>query len=191
MHYINSLSATYLRNRIIGALRSSADPAAQQAATHIAQEFVFTNPTLQKLAVAVVQLVHPERALNVHVSSEAQIMDFVEKYSADLPSPKAQTDHVSGEGVVVLLTGSTGNLGSHILAGLLQSPGVKAVYAVDRGSASAERLNASFLDRGLPVDLLRSAKLNTCGGDLSQPDLGLDAKTVEQVSFSLVLFLLS
>ncbi|TCD64926.1 putative PKS/NRPS-like protein biosynthetic cluster [Steccherinum ochraceum] len=175
----DSLSATFLRNRIIGALRSSSDSAAQQAASRVPQEFVFTNPTLQKLAVAVVQLIHPERALNGHVSGPAQIMDFVERYSADLPTPKVRAD-----GAVVLLTGSTGNLGSHILAALLQSSDVKAVYTLDRGIASEQRLKASFFDRGLSVDLLQSDRLTTCSGDLSQTDLGLNAQVLEEIRHS-------
>ena len=74
----SSLYATFLRNRIIGALR--ADPGTQGAAHHVSQNFVFEHPTLQDLAIAISILV----GADVHEgakSLEDAIRAMIEKYS--------------------------------------------------------------------------------------------------------------
>ncbi|TCD65529.1 putative PKS/NRPS-like protein biosynthetic cluster [Steccherinum ochraceum] len=178
----DSLSATYLRNRIIGALRTSSNSAAREAATRVPQNFVFEHPTLQHLAIALVLLIDPEGAQRFQ-SSEELMESFIEKYTADLPIfTKGQTD--ASNGTVVLLTGSTGNLGSHILAALLQSSDIKAVYTLDRGTGVMERLKASFQDRGLSVGLLESKKLGAYSADLAKSDLGLDQDVFTKIQQS-------
>ena len=179
-----SLSATYLRNRIIGALRSSRNTSAQAAANHIPQEFVFSHPTLQKLAIAVVRLIDPKNTVAEPVSPSQEIEEMIAKYSANLPTFR-QGEKFSGE-YAVLLTGSTGSLGSHILTNLLQNPKVGRVFTLDRASNPRERLAESFNLRGLPVDELKSDKLTCLVRDLSKPGLGLDAPTLQNVSYYIV-----
>lgn len=130
---------------------------------------------------------HPGQVAQTPKAPKAQIVDFVEKYSAGLPKVAALKATGASTAVAVLLTGSTGNLGSHILASLLQSSDVATVYTVDRGSSPLERLKSSFEDRGLSVSLLQSKKLVALGGDLSKSDLGLEKKVLEQVSTTLFL----
>ncbi|KAH8102700.1 hypothetical protein BXZ70DRAFT_929500 [Cristinia sonorae] len=182
----DSLNATFLRNRIIGALRSSQDAAARDAAIKVPQEFIFTHSTLQQLAVAVVHLIDPTKVPEQPKSPQDQILDYVQKYSSDLPDFRGLKAREDGAGVVVLLTGSTGSLGSHILAALLADDKVSKVFTVDRGSESTvgERLRKSFEDRGLPVDLLKSEKLVATIGDLSKADLGLQEDTLNDVRTS-------
>lgn len=86
------------------------------------------------------------------------------------------------DAAVVLLTGSTGNLGSHILASLLLCPWVSKVFTLDRGTSPREKLKASFKDRGLVLDLLQSEKLVTLTGDLTKSNLRLDIQVLQQVN---------
>ncbi|GJE99114.1 hypothetical protein PsYK624_153600 [Phanerochaete sordida] len=55
--HTHSLYATYLRNRIVGALRASPDGGVQQASFAISQNFIFEHPTLDELAHALSGLV--------------------------------------------------------------------------------------------------------------------------------------
>ncbi|KAF9047970.1 hypothetical protein BDP27DRAFT_1434385 [Rhodocollybia butyracea] len=83
---------------------------------------------------------------------------------------------------VVLVTGTTGGLGSYLLAELLQDPSVSLVYALNRPSSSAtilERQTAAFQDRKLDVTLLDSNKLVFIEGDTSKTDLDLPASVYQ------------
>ncbi|THH28493.1 hypothetical protein EUX98_g5705 [Antrodiella citrinella] len=182
----DSLSATFLRNRIIGTLRSSSDANVRDAATRISQEFVFLHTTLQRLAAAVVHLVYPQKVSEEPMSSKDEILDLIAKYSADMPRFKEQGLPIKSEGAVVFLTGSTGSLGSHILAALLASPKVKKVFTLDRpGNSSVEaRLQFAFESRGLPGELLQSEKLVALVGILSQHSLGLNDDNLPEIRSS-------
>ncbi|EPQ57834.1 acetyl-CoA synthetase-like protein [Gloeophyllum trabeum ATCC 11539] len=170
----DSLSATFLRNRIIGALRKSAEPGAKQALAGVTQNIVYTTPTIVQLAGAVAALLRPE-SVNGKASPTDAIETMVEKYSAQFPKP-VSPESPPGDGAVVLLTGSTGSLGSYILAALLGDDRVKRVYAFNRLSATSptvDRQKAAFVNRGLSGDLLTSSKVVFVDGDASVPDLGL------------------
>ncbi|KAH8102928.1 hypothetical protein BXZ70DRAFT_927267 [Cristinia sonorae] len=178
----DSLSVTFLRNRIINALRSSVEPSIQKAASRIPHEIVFTHPTLEKLAFAVVQAVgRTEQAVErapKDVVEEINLM--IDKYSAGMPEFTFKGEAAT-HSPVVLLTGSTGSLGTHILVSLLSDPRIQKIYTLDRGTDPIVRLESSFKSRGLPVDLLQSPKLVTLAGDLSKPGLGLEPKYLEEV----------
>jgi len=78
---------------------------------------------------------------------------------------------------VVLLTGSTGGLGSYLLASLLSHEDVAIVYAFNRPSKSGtikQRQRAAFEDRGLDISALDSEMLIYIEGDAALPNLSLD-----------------
>lgn len=84
--------------------------------------------------------------------------------------------------IVVILTGSTGSLGSYILASLLVDPRVLKVYAFNRASsASSNRQLASFEDRGLPTDLLKGSKYIPVTGDFNAERFGLNEDVFTEV----------
>ncbi|KAI5884830.1 NAD(P)-binding protein [Schizophyllum commune H4-8] len=76
--------------------------------------------------------------------------------------------------VAVLLTGSTGNLGTYLLLELLGDPRVNRVYTLDRAGKAAviERQLASFADKGLDPIILASSKLVVLEGDAYAENLG-------------------
>jgi hypothetical protein len=118
---------------------------------------------------------------------------MIEKYSAgflklDSDSMERPTKRARLHGGrVVLLTGSTGTLGSYILADLLGRPEVSTVYLLNRFSAapgtySSMRQLKAFEERGLNTRLLTSSrKICYLEGDISQDRLGLTAHTYERV----------
>lgn len=174
-----SLSATFLRNRIINALRRSSDPAICKAASAIPQNFVFDNPTIQQLTTAILVHLFPTAEVDPDRRRLRQIEELIEKYSADLPQLAAT------RAAVVMLTGSTGSLGSHILAALLRDEGISKVYTFDRpvpDVTAAQRLHNTFTERGLSVELLASAKVTALTGDLNAHHFGLDEAMYNEVS---------
>ncbi|EPQ57812.1 acetyl-CoA synthetase-like protein [Gloeophyllum trabeum ATCC 11539] len=180
------LSATFLRNRIIGALRLSVDVPAKQALSALTQNLVYTNPTIRQLASAVAALVSPATLNGLHDKAPAKaISALIEKYSADFPNPSTSNSNLTSTGgALVLVTGTTGSLGSYILATLLEDSRIAKVYAFNRKShagSSVERQKAAFEDRGLPVDLLSSSKVAFLEGDATVQNFGLSAETYEKL----------
>ncbi|EJD42002.1 NAD(P)-binding protein, partial [Auricularia subglabra TFB-10046 SS5] len=87
-----------------------------------------------------------------------------------------------GDQATVLITGTTGALGSNLLAQLLASPDVSRVYALNRSHASQalpKRQAASLIDQGLDPALLCLQKLVLLEGDTTQRELGLRRPTFE------------
>ncbi|PPQ66141.1 hypothetical protein CVT24_000228 [Panaeolus cyanescens] len=88
-----------------------------------------------------------------------------------------------GKGAVVLLTGSTGYLGSYTLSSLLGASRVSKVYALNRKGSRAlkERQEASFLDKGLSASLLQDKRVTLLEADLSMPHFGLPGPIFEEM----------
>ncbi|THH28219.1 hypothetical protein EUX98_g5965 [Antrodiella citrinella] len=177
----DSLSATYLRNRIIGAFRSSPDPFIAAAASSIPADIVFANPTLQWLASVVANLADPSAVWNSSKTHAEEVEDMVATYTKDLPIVTGKRPIDPSEGLVVVLTGSTGALGSHLLASLLKDDRIRKVYTLDRAEHIQERQQLAFEDRLLPLELLKSDKLRALTVNAGRADLGLDADILGEI----------
>ncbi|KAG6906942.1 putative NRPS-like protein biosynthetic cluster [Tephrocybe rancida] len=181
----DSLSATILRRRIVGALRGSKDNATVRAAETITQNTVYTYPSIEALITFLVKLVADPDGFKGANDGKALIEAMIEKYSAGLESSTSSAKpFVAPKRKVVLLTGSTGNLGSQILADLLLDPSVERVYALNRASAGAsmlDRHNVRFEDKALNVDLLQSDRLVFVEGDTALPGLGLQEELYDEI----------
>ncbi|KAI1178786.1 hypothetical protein F4777DRAFT_575732 [Nemania sp. FL0916] len=161
-----------------------------RAALHrpgLALSAVYRNPTPKDLAVSILssdsddsgddralakQLFHTYRGLIQQITPEASSME---------KDPIRVDD--SGN-VDVLLTGSTGTLGTSILHALLKHPRVSQIVCLNRAADGGEatqhdRFRAAKLDTGL---LTRCRFLQA---DLSDPKLGLDEETYATLSTSI------
>ncbi|KIK64020.1 hypothetical protein GYMLUDRAFT_40242 [Collybiopsis luxurians FD-317 M1] len=173
---LDSLSATILRLRIVSALRNSGDASVKAASQLINQNAIYTHPSIESLAQFVVGIIF--NAGDVDESHEVVIERMIEQYSKDLDiAIQSVPNGTSSQGAqVVLLTGSTGNLGSQVLASLLEKDSVARVYTINRPStkiSTLDRHKERFQDKELDIDLLSSKKLTLLEGDTSQPHLGL------------------
>ncbi len=96
-------------------------------------------------------------------------------------SPRKLAD--AGGPRVVLLTGATGSLGAHILATLLQVPGIEKIYCLNRGADPQARTLESLKLRGLlshhDVSLDR---VESFTADLTKPGFGLDPRRLAGVN---------
>ena len=98
-----------------------------------------------------------------------EMKTMIKKYSIfkrHVPCPRT-----APEGRVIVLTGSTGSLGAHILALLLSRSEVSKVYCLVRGDNSGERVLEALRQRHLSVP--DTKRLVTLTSDLSRKDLGL------------------
>lgn len=184
-----SLAATFLRNRIIGALRSCEDATVSHAATFVPSDFIFEYPSIEQLTEATTNILEmskdSERPAPRLTISVDDINDLVEKYHPTLPSPSSHVNSRSEDRhPVVLMTGATESVGSHILASLLADHRIGCIYTLLRESAEfqpREQLQAAFEDRGLPVESLDNSRLVVLVGDVAEPSLGLDSAQYSEV----------
>lgn len=114
---------------------------------------------------------------------------MVKKYTSSVFSIHSGQGDAVTDGDVVLVTGTTGSIGSHLLAELVQSPDVSRIYAVNRPSTSdatsdlVGRQQKSLLEKGLvPGDILASDKVRLVEADLSVSGFGISQSLYNEVS---------
>ncbi|KAG5723416.1 L-aminoadipate-semialdehyde dehydrogenase large subunit [Termitomyces sp. T112] len=182
----DSLSSTILRVRIVHAMRSSDDPLLREASRNLDQNLIYHTRNIRQLSAHI--LSSPASIPATHMLHKCDLIEsLIAKYSTNLgpivvenafPQSRPST-------LDVLLTGSTGNLGSQILAELLNENSVDKVYAFNRSSPNDEtmfdRHRKRFRDIGLDTGLLESDKLIFVEGDSALPGLGLDKGLYKQV----------
>lgn len=195
----HSLSSTFLKNRIVGVFGTSSHKEIRAVTPQISQNVIFSHPTLRLLAKYLIQLVDGKDGspLQGAPDPKAEIEAMIAKYAIGLG------DEVGNEVLepanenchhrhVILLTGSTGGLGSYLLASLLSREDVAVVYAFNRPSETGtleQRQRAAFEDRGLDIAWLASEKLIYVEGDAGQPNLSLDDKTYSNIRDSVTVII--
>ncbi|KAJ7701502.1 hypothetical protein B0H17DRAFT_1157730 [Mycena rosella] len=171
----DSLSATVFRIRIISALRSSAETNIRRASAGVTQNFVYSHPTISKLSMHLEQLVNG--TMKDAESPDVVMSEMIAKHASGFAQPIASPPS-TGHPTVILLTGSTGNLGSHILASLLQNETVS--------KPSATRPCSGI---GLDTGLLASLKLVCVEGRINQKDLGLNLNLYNEIRTSVTVII--
>lgn len=173
-HGIDSLQV----QRLVRRLRSALSDGGQDSQVKIVNtRLVYNNPTLKKLSSAMMQLSNGKPAEVTHDDDDADAMkSMIDRYTKDFaePSPLYSLPHDSrGEhGVHVLLTGSTGSLGSYILSSLIASPLISSITCLNRSLNARERQAKSAASKGLPSSH-SSRKVTFLTFDISGPRLGL------------------
>lgn len=81
--------------------------------------------------------------------------------------------------MTVVLTGSTGSLGSYLLDALYHSKHVSRIICLNRSSNAAERHKQIAQKRGL--SLLNPDRVEFLKVDLSRPKLGMDSASYESM----------
>lgn len=147
--------------QILGSLRTAAERA--RVNVTLGPTLIYQNPTLEKLAKAY------HSALTANASSEdlsantfKQAQDIIAKYTRDLPM----------DGDTVIVTGTTGSLGTYLLNTLIKNPAVRRVYCFNRSADAEERQRAGFKTKGL-TEVWPAKKVQFLTADLSKPDFGL------------------
>lgn len=175
-HGCDSLQSTYIRNSVLHGLRETKP----EAAKLVSASFVYEHPNIESMATFLSRAVtDPQSALGVGPKARGrELQALVEKYTDTFPTrPSVNVSGRPPTGDTYLLTGTTGGLGSNMLAQLLASPTVIRVYAFNRPSRSAtseSRQRSAFEKRGLDTSLLSSRKLVYVEGELDSPTFALN-----------------
>lgn len=152
---------------------------------------IYTYPSVTKLAKHIFTLVHAScgevqlgesSSSGVTVNGKAIFDALVEDYTRALPVAAPNKLATANEGQIILITGTTGALGSHLLELALKCPHVRKVICFNRGANSRERQIEASSARGLSTDFSRAEFLD---GNLAEPDLGLAAEVKMRIAYEI------
>ncbi|KAI1103844.1 acetyl-CoA synthetase-like protein [Jackrogersella minutella] len=143
--------------------------------TMLATRAVYGNPTPRKLAKYIFSILKEEVQSNSDNNAEHQVQAMKtlwEKYTSHLPKRREGRPDPMDNDQTVLLTGSTGMLGSYMLDIMVRNPAVKKVICLNRSDdGGAERQAKSAKDRGLSAEF--ASKTEFLHADMSRADFGL------------------
>ncbi|KAF9034495.1 acetyl-CoA synthetase-like protein [Hymenopellis radicata] len=192
----DSLQAAWIRNALVHALREG-QPA---KARLIGSDFVYDNPRINAIAAYICESVNSEAKSSAgdpvevmhNVLGRLATPDSFSKTAAS-KSQNVFTALVStlavvfynlfslflGPSDVVLVTGTTGSLGSATLARLVQSSAVKKVYAFNRPSKGSpgllDRQRQALESKGYDPAIASSPKVVLVEAEITENGLGVDA----------------
>ena len=130
----------------------------------ISPKIVYANPTAAKLANALHQMTGhtAEASGKIEEQRIKRMEDMFAKYSAN------------DQKLTIVLTGSTGSLGSYLLDALLSSDRVSKIVCLNRGAHSEDKQKKSNASRDLVTEW-ESDRVKFLTTDLSKPHLGLSS----------------
>ncbi|KAI0885860.1 uncharacterized protein GGS22DRAFT_200013 [Annulohypoxylon maeteangense] len=118
-------------------------------------------------------------------SREQEAEKFITRYSAGFMAsvdkpwciPNNVEKHEDNGGAVVIITGATGSLGTHLVARFAEDPDVSAVVCLNRRSnlenSTPCRQSEALASRGISLSSEASSKLRILETDITQSQLGL------------------
>ncbi|CAE6515468.1 unnamed protein product [Rhizoctonia solani] len=191
---LDSLTATLLSGVLKQALSLSPDPKIQHVTGQVAQQTIFNHPSILQLTNYLVELTSDSAgSLSGSIEGESDIMgSMIARYTQgmDIRPNDPTWSLLDSEPVEkVVITGTTGSLGSHLLAQVLANDRVQRVWAINRphkssGVPVAQRQRTSFEDKNLPIGLLYHPKLTFLECNLNESQLGLVRKDYEEIRSS-------
>ncbi|KAJ7233038.1 hypothetical protein C8J57DRAFT_1090832 [Mycena rebaudengoi] len=164
-HGCDSLQATWIRNALLRALRDSAQLDTRRS-TH---NFVYDYPSISGLALFIFSLVSGTEHTPVD-NKVSVIHGKVSSYTRDFPLHIGEMDLPSSSEKVVMITGTTGELGCYLLAVLVADNSVSRIYALNRSLRDSSvlcRQSQALVDRGLDPTIVDSQKLVLLEADIS------------------------
>ncbi|KAF5346966.1 hypothetical protein D9758_010089 [Tetrapyrgos nigripes] len=190
-HGCDSLQATWIRNSLLRALRDSAKVDSRNWTT---KNFVYDHPTIDQLSIFISSVASgtwngDDQSQIIHNKRAAMLL-MIDRFSQNFPS-------VSGVGLakekgmkVVLVTGTTGALGSHLLSQLIDDDSIFCIYACNRRGDTGilERQLKAFEERGIGKQKLKSkileGKVVLLEANLAMNKLDVDKKVYEEIQAS-------
>ncbi|KAK4164744.1 putative dehydrogenase [Cladorrhinum sp. PSN259] len=147
----------------------------------LATRVIYGNPTCKRLGEYLWSLTHKggEDATTGSPPHEEHAMEaLLEKYTHDMSKGRTGKPPPADENQVVLITGTTGALGSYMLDICSRSPRVKKIVCLNRSENGQERQMKSMRERGLTTDLSKAEFIHA---DMSDFDLGVGKYTYERL----------
>jgi len=171
---------------LLRALRDSAGVDTREAT----ENFVYQNPSIASLSLFLVSVARSgfSNAQDETKLKVENMRKMVEKYSKNFPTSKHPK---SASSKTVLISGSTGTFGAHILQSLVLDPSVSKVYALIRsnGLDVGQRQKQAFAERGIDIAILNeSGKVVLLEAELSDQRFGLATDVFEEVMSYLIIY---
>lgn len=171
---MDSLQAIQLSRALFVALDKLGVKASEQA---VELRAIYAHPTITQLAAYVFSLVRanckeggPTDDPGVMADETTICTALVNKYIHDLPDAVPNKPAPANKGQVIIITGTTGALGSYLLDFTLKCSNVSKVICFNRSVDIVERHIEASTSRGLSTDFSRAEFLQV---NLAEPDLGL------------------
>ncbi|KAL2280261.1 hypothetical protein FJTKL_12710 [Diaporthe vaccinii] len=143
---------------------------------------VYANPTPRSMIEFLGRLLQPQdSSARTPVDRKKELQEVYVRYHVQLPAARWSIRQAVGTRSTVLLTGSTGNLGSYLLDVLLKRNDVEEVICLNRNKNAAENQVKSNSEKGLRADF-NNQSVKFIHADLSQPQFGLDLSTYDYIS---------
>ncbi|KAF0318408.1 Non-canonical non-ribosomal peptide synthetase [Colletotrichum sp. SAR11_59] len=150
----------------------------------IATRVIYAHPTPRQLASYLLDRVRKNTGVNGEDDSEGPNHDIaameaqLQKYTRDLPQKQGNKPGPNDQGQTILITGTTGALGSYMLDFMESNPAVKKVVCLNRSEDSDKRQVKMSAERGLKTDFKKAEFL--CA-DMSKSNLGLEPEVYDRL----------
>lgn len=175
---IDSLQVIQIARHLKGGLEKGGNKAPS-----IAPSTVYTHPTIAQLTQEITYLAQESRA-STEVDEKIRIEKMslmLQKHSAGMIAQAKQLSTKSAKRPqTVLLTGSTGALGSYILERLAVCESITRIYCLNRSPDSKERQDRAMASRGLMLQS-HSNRVVFLTSDISKNNLGLEHDVYSEI----------
>lgn len=150
----------------------------------IATSTVYRNPSVISLSAAICSLANQDQITgpDKEGSRIAKMQDSLIKFTEHLNAREpGKVENVDKAAQTILLTGTTGAIGSYLLDALLASRSVARIYCLHREPYGEKRQKHSNSARGLATDWdINRVQFLMC--DLTMPMLGLNERTYQEIA---------
>lgn len=141
-------------------------------------QLIYGNPTVSQLAGVIHDIV--EGTYQEDTPRETKVERLVEKYTGDMQHRGLSEQPKPDLPSKILLTGSTGSLGTYLLHNLLNCPSITRVYCLNRSDAE-NRQKESLKQKDLHVNAEQWAKVQFLQASFGEPQFGLGTDTYQEL----------
>ncbi|KAK4172027.1 L-aminoadipate-semialdehyde dehydrogenase large subunit [Triangularia setosa] len=180
---VDSLQILQLRRALVSAAQKTEGLHNVDVTEIFTPEFFYVNHSVREMAAAIRNpSLAPLEQDQFLASAAKEVQELADLNAVTVPAQLLADKPTSWNNAVVLLTGSSGSLGSHILADLARRPQVKQIICLIRKEKGANapptpsggKFDRTILDsRGLELSEAEWAKVATLEADPTSEELGL------------------
>jgi thioester reductase-like protein len=157
--------------KLLRHIRASLKNQELHLSSDLTPKVIYQNPSPETLSRGLLALLC---ASGSEATESDQPGDYLAQLRARYSSRIRELRDDFDTGFTVLLTGSTGSLGSYLLDKMMHNPGIDRVICLNRAGSDENRQSGIQSSRGLQTDF---AKVDFLEADLSQEGFGLDCET--------------